>query len=270
MNKLFYKVICKTFSKQIKNTNKRFEKYQYTFENFNPNLSRYALNSKDELKFSDLNTNRNKIPKYLTNDGKSLKEKEKYLISGKKLRPGKKMKVPKLLFKSGRVPLDEEPKKNKKLKEAYTQLVPLSQNIEMKANKTSIARYDENYIMQEKLKRRSEISKLKQLKREERQKVFNTENLIDFAKEERLSKRLSRLGVCSRRQAEKFIGLGMVKVDGNVVGSNVPVTDQNHIQIYSDKGYKTPVNQNTRIWIYYKPIGYICNKKDEYVYLVYK
>lgn len=263
MNKLYLKIVYKTFSKKIKNINKRFENFQYTYENFNPNMSRYALNSKDELKFSDLNSNRNKIPKYLTNDGKSQKEKEKYLISGKRLRSGKKMKVPKL-FSSSKEPL-EETKPIKNLKEANTQLVPLSNNIQLQTNQTSITRYDENYINQEKLKRKNEVIKLKTLRREERNRVFNTENLIDFQNEERLSKRLTRLGVCSRRQAEKLINLGMVKVDGNVVDGNVPVTDKNHIQIYSEKGYKTPINQNTRIWIYYKPVGYICNKKDELV-----
>ena len=47
--------------------------------------------------------------------------------------------------------------------------------------------------------------------------------------------------------------------------NNVAVTDNNHIQVYSEKGYKTPIDQSTKIWIYYKPVGYICNKKDEQV-----
>lgn len=54
-------------------------------------------------------------------------------------------------------------------------------------------------------------------------------NIADFNKTERLSKRLARMGVCSRRQAERLISLNMVKVDGTVVDSNVPVTSTSHI-----------------------------------------
>ena len=42
-------------------------------------------------------------------------------------------------------------------------------------------------------------------------------NIEEFSKAERLSKRLSRMGVCSRRMAEKLIEQGMVKVDKKVV-----------------------------------------------------
>ena len=212
---LIINLICKNFAKKIKNlSNRRFDKYQYTPEQFNPNLSRYALNSKHELKFSDLNDDRNKIPKYLSNDGKSVKEKQKYLVSGKKLRPGKRMVLPKL-FPSSKKPL-EDSKNKKTIKEANTQLVPLSNNIEIKNNNTSIARYDENYIMKEKSKRRTEIIHMKKLRKNERTRTFNTENLLDFQKEERLSKRMSRLGICSRRQADNLIRLGMIKVKFNL------------------------------------------------------
>lgn len=51
----------------------------------------------------------------------------------------------------------------------------------------------------------------------------------EFSKAERLSKRLARMGVCSRRTAEKLIERGMVKVDNKVVDSNVPVTSANLI-----------------------------------------
>lgn len=50
-----------------------------------------------------------------------------------------------------------------------------------------------------------------------------------FARNERLSKRLARMGVASRRMAERLISEGMIKVDGATVASNVPVNDQSHI-----------------------------------------
>jgi 23S rRNA pseudouridine2605 synthase len=43
---------------------------------------------------------------------------------------------------------------------------------------------------------------------------------------ERLSKRLSRLGICSRREAEKLIEQGMIKVDGKVISNNVGINDK--------------------------------------------
>jgi 16S rRNA U516 pseudouridylate synthase RsuA-like enzyme len=63
----------------------------------------------------------------------------------------------------------------------------------------------------------------------------------DFEQTERLSKRLARMGVASRRQAEKLIGQGMVKVDGEVVSSNVPVTSESKITVGAKTGMYTPV-----------------------------
>ena len=74
-----------------------------------------------------------------------------------------------------------------------------------------------------------------------------------FSREERLSKRLARMGVASRRMAEKLIAQGMVKVDSAVVDSNVPVTDESHIQVGAKTGMYTPVKENTRIWLFNNP-----------------
>lgn len=45
----------------------------------------------------------------------------------------------------------------------------------------------------------------------------------------------------------------MVKVDGQIVTSNVPVSAQNLIQVGAKTGIYTPVRENTRIWLYNKP-----------------
>jgi 23S rRNA pseudouridine2605 synthase len=42
----------------------------------------------------------------------------------------------------------------------------------------------------------------------------NVSNVEEFNKPERVTKRLARMGICSRRMAEKLIEQGMVKVDG--------------------------------------------------------
>jgi len=64
---------------------------------------------------------------------------------------------------------------------------------------------------------------------------------------------MARMGVCSRRQAEQMIGRNMVKVDGKVVESNVPVSGENLIQVGAKTGMYTPIKENTRIWLYNKP-----------------
>ena len=61
------------------------------------------------------------------------------------------------------------------------------------------------------------------------------------------------MGVCSRRQAELMIERKMVKVDGKVVDSNVPVSNVNLIQVGAKTGMYTPIKENTRIWLYNKP-----------------
>lgn len=43
---------------------------------------------------------------------------------------------------------------------------------------------------------------------------INIAKVDEFTKPERVSKRLARMGICSRRMAEKLIEQGMVKVDG--------------------------------------------------------
>ena len=54
-------------------------------------------------------------------------------------------------------------------------------------------------------------------------------NIEEFKKEERLTKRLARMGVCSRRMAEKLIEKGMVKVDGKIIEKNMLVSSANLI-----------------------------------------
>ena len=57
------------------------------------------------------------------------------------------------------------------------------------------------------------------------EQFVNLSTVKDFEKTERLSKRLARMGVASRRMAEKLIAQGMIQVDSKIVDSNVPVND---------------------------------------------
>ena len=91
---------------------------------------------------------------------------------------------------------------------------------------------------------------------------INISTVHDFETTERLSKRLSRMGVASRRQAEKLIGQGMVQVDGKVVSSNVPVTSESKIQVGAKTGMYTPMKENTRLWLFHKPREMITTHYD--------
>ena len=82
-------------------------------------------------------------------------------------------------------------------------------------------------------------------------------------KPERVSKYLSRSSVCSRRQAEKMIENGMVRVNGRKILSNVEIDSlKDEVSIFTKKGEYFPMKESTRIWIFYKPVGMICTHKD--------
>lgn len=78
---------------------------------------------------------------------------------------------------------------------------------------------------------------------------------------ERLAKRLARAGVCSRRDAEKMIAEGRVKLNGKVQTSPaINVTDKDEIMV---NGKPLKKKEATRLWIYHKPPGLVTSHKDE-------
>jgi 23S rRNA pseudouridine2605 synthase len=77
---------------------------------------------------------------------------------------------------------------------------------------------------------------------------------------QRLAKAISNSGICSRREAEKLILAGEVKLDGEIIISPaINVTDQNIIEV---SGKIININPNPRLWVYYKPLGLITTHKD--------
>jgi 23S rRNA pseudouridine2605 synthase len=83
----------------------------------------------------------------------------------------------------------------------------------------------------------------------------------DAKEGERISKHLSRAGVCSRRDAERMIAEGRVRLNGDILKSPaINVTDKDKIEI---DGRPLQGAEQTRLWLYHKPRGLITTHKDE-------
>ena len=78
---------------------------------------------------------------------------------------------------------------------------------------------------------------------------------------ERIAKVIARAGICSRRDAEKLILEGRVKLDGVLVTSPaINVTENNVVQV-DEKPLAQP--EAARMWRYHKPSGLVTTHKDE-------
>ncbi len=77
---------------------------------------------------------------------------------------------------------------------------------------------------------------------------------------ERIAKRLARAGLCSRREAERWITAGRVKVDGKVLETPACiVTAKSRIEVDN----KPLVGaEPTRLWRYHKPKGLLTTNSD--------
>lgn len=77
---------------------------------------------------------------------------------------------------------------------------------------------------------------------------------------ERIAKRLARAGLCSRRDAERWIAAGRVAVDGKVLDTPAfVVTDKSHIEV---DGKPLPDADRPRLWRYHKPPGELVTARD--------
>lgn len=80
-------------------------------------------------------------------------------------------------------------------------------------------------------------------------------------KGERIAKVLARAGICSRRDAEKLIAAGRVKVDGTVLTTPaVNVVPGTPITV-DDKPVPEP--DAARLWRYHKPQGLVTSHRDD-------
>ncbi|MBX2834293.1 MAG: rRNA pseudouridine synthase [Micavibrio sp.] len=80
-------------------------------------------------------------------------------------------------------------------------------------------------------------------------------------KAERIAKRIARAGLCSRRDAERWIEAGRVIVNGKKLSSPaLTVTDEDDIIV---DGKPLKEKQPTRLFLYHKPVGLVTTHKDE-------
>ncbi len=78
---------------------------------------------------------------------------------------------------------------------------------------------------------------------------------------ERIAKRLARAGVASRREAERMITAGRVKVNGKRIdGPALNVTNADRIEV---DGRALGEPDAPRLWRYHKPSGLVTTARDE-------
>jgi 23S rRNA pseudouridine2605 synthase len=83
----------------------------------------------------------------------------------------------------------------------------------------------------------------------------------DESKGERIAKRMARAGLCSRRDAEKWIEAGRVSVNGKRLTSPaLAVTDDDVIEV---DGQRLAGAEKTRLFLYHKPSGLVTTARDE-------
>jgi 23S rRNA pseudouridine2605 synthase len=81
------------------------------------------------------------------------------------------------------------------------------------------------------------------------------------ASPERIAKLLARVGLCSRRDAERWIAAGRVSVDGHILTTPaVTVTAANDVRV---DGEPLPTPERPRLWRYHKPKGLVTTHRDE-------
>ncbi len=83
-------------------------------------------------------------------------------------------------------------------------------------------------------------------------------------KGQRIAKVMARAGVCSRREAERWIEDGRVRVNGTVLDTPAFLVNDEDRIVVDDKVIAHGSRQEeTKLWRYYKPSGLVTSHKDE-------
>ncbi len=84
---------------------------------------------------------------------------------------------------------------------------------------------------------------------------------VEKAGAERIAKYLSRAGVCSRREAERWITLGRVKLNGAVLTTPATLVGADDVVLVDNA--PVALKEKTRVYRYYKPAGLVTSHADE-------
>ena len=76
----------------------------------------------------------------------------------------------------------------------------------------------------------------------------------------RIAKAMARAGLCSRRDAERWIEAGRVSVNGEVLKS--PARDVSTSDRILVDGKPLPAAEPVRLWRYHKPRGLVTTHRD--------
>jgi 23S rRNA pseudouridine2605 synthase len=77
---------------------------------------------------------------------------------------------------------------------------------------------------------------------------------------ERIAKVIARAGVCSRRDAERLIAEGRVKINGEIV--DTPARKVQPADLVEVNDMTLPAPEASRLWRYHKPAGLIVSHRD--------
>ena len=77
---------------------------------------------------------------------------------------------------------------------------------------------------------------------------------------ERIAKVMARAGLCSRREAERWIAAGRVAVNGTVLETPAVTVGEGDMVLVD--GAPLPEAEETRLWRYHKPPGLVTSHKD--------
>ncbi len=81
------------------------------------------------------------------------------------------------------------------------------------------------------------------------------------SKGQRIAKVMAAAGLCSRREAERWIEEGRVAVNGTVIETPATLINERDSVEVDDKAL--PQVQETRLFLYHKPAGLVTTAKDE-------
>jgi 23S rRNA pseudouridine2605 synthase len=77
---------------------------------------------------------------------------------------------------------------------------------------------------------------------------------------DRIAKVLARAGLCSRREAERWIAAGRISVNGETLTSPaITIGPGDRIEV---DGEMLPERERTRLWLYHKPRGLVTTARD--------